>query len=210
MKYFRLYIFLLWILPAQAQQNISDTLEQRVRKEMNAYFDAVESRDWDAVLNKVPPALFEITPRDQIRKSFEDASNRFSDYQIHRPTSVRIFRQIQSNDSAQYVLIGYQKNATWIFRPKDGEPEDAFSHRMDYIYYKLRKTYGDGQVTRGSRPGIFHLRIPAYMAAIVRKSDGKIFFVDYPKDMHRQVVLHKILPPNVITAFNNLIFAHTK
>ncbi len=208
MKYLSVFLLFLWAVPLHAQQTLPDSLQQRIGNEMNAYFMAVEDRDWDAVLDRMPPALFDITPRDQIRKSFENASNRFTDYQIHRPTSVRIFPQMQAGDTANYVLIGYRKNATWIFRPKDGEPADAFRHRMDYVFYRLKKTYGPGQVTRGSRPGIFHLRIPAYMAAIVRKSDGRIFFVDYPKDMRRQTMLAKILPQPVILAFNNVVFGH--
>lgn len=208
MKYIPFFLLLLWTIPVRSQQSLSDSLQQRIRAEMNAYFNAVEARDWNAVLDRMPPALFHITPRDEILKSFDNASNRFTDYQTHRPTSVRIFPQIQTGDTARYVLIGYQKNATWIFRPKDGEPANAFKHRMDYVFYRLQKTYGKGHVTQGSRPGIFHLRIPSYMVAIVRKTGGRIFFVDFPTDMRRQVMLHNILPQPVVLAFNNLVFAH--
>ena len=183
--------------------------KQQIKQQLNAYFTAVSNKDWNTVLDKMPPELFRLNKREEILKIFENAENDYQSYETHQPTNLRIFDQAYRKDGKRYALVGYTNNVTWIFRPKPKETQGSFQGRMDYTLFQLQKQFGRENVTAGTRTGMIHIRIPKYLLVITDEKSGRTYLIDFPKDMRRQTDLQTIVDPEVIAFFNNIIFHHT-
>jgi hypothetical protein len=209
MKKFVLWIGLMVLGSLQAQEAVlSPAVKDSIRKELNAYFEAVSNKDWDYVLDRMPPELFELEPREKLLKKLKDAQNDYVQFEIHSPDSIHIFRPSYLKNGRQYFLAGYINNATWIFHKKPKETSESFHSRMDYTFYRLHKKMGN-KIIRGNDPGIFHVRVPKYLLIIRDTQKGKVYFIEYPRQIQKQTDVQSIVPLEVLQFFNNTVFHHT-
>ena len=209
MKKFVLWIGLMVLGSLQAQEAVlSPAVKDSIRKELNAYFEAVSNKDWDYVLDRMPPELFELEPREKLLKKLDDAQNDYMQFEIHMPEGIRIFDRYFRQNGRQYILTGYTNNATWIFRKKPKESPEAFRSRMNYTFHRLHKRLGN-KIMRGTDPGVFHVRIPKYLLVIRDLQSGRTYFIEYPKQIKQQTDLQSIVPLKVLQFFNNSVFHHS-
>ena len=191
-------------LPAQTLREKSWTPEEKeqLTKDLNAYMDALTLHDWERMLDLIYPGLFQLSSREEIKKSLENGMNSL-DYkmEIQPAANVDIFPQYVEKDGKKYALISYTNNFTMIFNKKESEDDLRFKARMDYVYHKFKKRYPAGQVMQGSEPGIFHFRIPKYMLAVYIPEKQSYTFIDFSNDEAHMETLKKILDSEVVDYF---------
>jgi hypothetical protein len=188
------------------EEKISEKEKTAIMSDWNDYSDAMQRKDWNAVIEKIYPGLFRLSSKEDILRAMENGLNNL-DYktEILPVDNVYVFPRLLKKNKEKYALISYTDKLSIIFNKKSTENDPTFNGRMDYMYHKLKKKYPAGQLMRGSEKNIFHLRIPKYMLAVYIPEKQSYTFIDFSTNPQKLAMLEQILDRDIIDYFSNKI-----
>jgi hypothetical protein len=203
------FLLLPWCAVAQnfEVKKTDKSVQNEVLQAVRNYSDAIYSRDWDRVAGMIYPGLYRLSSREEIIRALENGTSSL-EYRIefHPVKNYYIYPEYAvAKNGEKYVLLKFRENFTMIFNRKNNENDLTFKGRMDYMYHLLSKRYGQDELTRGSRPGIFHFSVLKYMLAIYLPDRKAYTFIDFRPEEDRRTLLEQIIDPSVLDFFAGMV-----
>lgn len=158
------------MLPAMhAQTNIPRDILDRTL----AYFQATESKDWDAVADMIYPRFFQLVPKEQILEVFRQMEQEGLTMQM-RNFDVRNVSDIVPHGEERYVQISYEMEMSITFTSV--EYRDTLV--QDQILRNFESLYGAEQVRYDPAAFRFDITANRKMFGVSGFPDDQWYFIE--------------------------------
>ncbi len=201
-------MFLSFPIWAQKSIKLDKNLKTRLEKTLDAYFLAMHRREFNKAMDYVYPEIFvKILPRDKFINQLEERTHQEAmDVKILMPVNIEIFPDGLEDQNKKYFLVRYQNQMELHLKQKPQEADPNYKSRINYTFYKLKKTYGKQNVSRPAEdPSVIRLSVPKYILAIYDPASTRFYFTDYTDAPKNQMMLAKFLPAGILEYFNMML-----
>jgi hypothetical protein len=190
------YILLLFATAACAQTR-QDSLD--MRRDMDAYYRVTLRLDYDSLLYFMPPATFDIAPKESIKEQLkeafesEDIKIRFDAFQYGQPSSVG------KTGEHLYALLPYDAAMTMVLADSD-------TTMIGMVFYAMQLQFGSGNVEKKPDNSLYIKTPNKRMIAIKSPGHDSWKFIedkrssDLPGDSQTQQLVDMVIPKEVLDA----------
>ncbi len=188
---------LLLIATAAAAQSKQDSLD--MRQDMAQYYSATLNLQYDSLLYFMPPATFDIAPKESIKEQLKEAFEseeikiRFVFFQYGLPTSVG-----KTGDHL-YALIPYDAAMTMTMTDSD-------TTMLGMVFYAMGLQFGSENVERKPDNSLYIKTPNKRMLAIKSPGHDSWKFIEdkrnsnLPGDEQTQQLVDMVIPKEVLDA----------
>ena len=185
-------IFFLLSLPNPV--TAQDAENHAISQQAERFFQATQEKNWDAVLDLTYPRLFELAPREQIRKLFTEMESEgmtfsFHDLEIDEISAVTIVGE------EQFARVDY---SSLMKIQLEGENFDDAS-TIELLRTTFEQSFGAGNVQYISDGKIFEVDSKKTMLAVAGKGKSDWKFIEV--NAAQKELLKGILPETVLEWF---------
>ena len=176
---------------------MQDSLD--MRRDMDAYYRVTLSLDYDSLLHFMPPATFDIAPKESIKEQLkeafesEDIKIRFESFQYGQPSPVG------KTGEHLYALLPYDAAMTMILSESD-------STTLGMIFFAMQLQFGSGNVEQKPNNSLYIKTPGKRMIAIKSPGHDSWKFIedkrssDLPGDSQTQELVDMVIPKEVLDA----------
>lgn len=185
-------LFILFSLPYAGSAQNAD--EKAISQQVNRFFKATQEKNWDAVLDLTYPRLFELAPREQIRKLFTEMESEgmtfsFHDLEIEQISPVTVIGE------EQFARIDY--GSLMKIHLQGEEFEDAST--IDLLQGSFEQSFGTGNVQYVPEENTFRVNSTKTMLAVARKTNNDWKFIEI--NPAQKDLMKNILPVEILDMF---------
>ncbi len=185
-------LFILFSLPYAGSAQNAD--EEAISQQVNRFFKATQEKNWDAVLDLTYPRLFELAPREQIRKLFTEMESEgmtfsFHDLEIEQISPVTVIGE------EQFARIDY--GSLMKIHLQGEEFEDAST--IDLLQGSFEQSFGTGNVQYVPEENTFRVNSTKTMLAVARKTNNDWKFIEI--NPAQKDLMKNILPVEILDMF---------
>ena len=183
-----LALALVFILPVQAQSD----LQKHFQSELNAYYQKINSEDWDSAMNWVYPGLFEVLPRDQMVAALQQMVTMGMKIETE-VLDIQSISEVVESGSEKFCLVNYQGKIKISL-------SEALRSSADALDTGLRSAYSEGsKIEYNEEEGFFMIEAVQQMIAVSPKEKQDWKYMEYSAP--KRPMFAQFIPEEVLVGF---------
>jgi len=192
-------LFILLLVGCSATKKVASTSSpalSNMENDFTTYMDYFFEEDYDTMLTYIPPELFEVLPKEQMKALFQSV---FSDPDIEiklDPPKVLSRELYKVIEDKQYGRLRYSGMMYMKVRTADDETEEDTEFMLDMIQVGLNESFGAVNVKHNSETGFFEIFTEKNVVAVSENGESDWKFVTIEENM--KPLLKRVFPKEII------------